>query len=183
MNRAQYSVMLLGSTYSLRPNLRPRTGVEGSMEPVRPDACERARQWVSQRLDGELSQIESARLDRHLARCTGCAVFARRVEQVAVAVRSLPLARPSHPVSFPAMHGPRLSTSRLLAVGACVAVVVAGVASGLVASGGQPGAGIVDRIQLQPDNGRAELDGSRLAAARARLDRPAPPWSGHGATT
>jgi len=39
-------------------------------------ACDRARQAVSLRLDGELSQLERAVLDRHLERCPSCAEFA-----------------------------------------------------------------------------------------------------------
>lgn len=152
------------------------------MEAVRPHGCERARQWASQRLDGELSQIEGARLGRHLARCAACAGFALRVEEVAVAVRSLPLERPSYPVTFPAAHGSRCSTTRLMALTACAVVIVAALTSGLIASGQPPGPQIIGNVQLQPDNGRAELDGARLARAHAKLGPP-PLWSGHGATT
>ena len=39
-------------------------------------ACDRARQAVSLRLDGELSQLERVVIDRHLDRCPSCAEFA-----------------------------------------------------------------------------------------------------------
>jgi anti-sigma factor RsiW len=39
-------------------------------EPGHP--CERARFWASLRLDGELSELEGASLDVHLARCAAC---------------------------------------------------------------------------------------------------------------
>lgn len=38
-------------------------------------ACARARRWVSLRIDGELSELESALLDAHLAVCVDCRAF------------------------------------------------------------------------------------------------------------
>lgn len=67
-------------------------------------ACERARNWLSLRLDSELSQLERALLDSHLERCPGCAEAAGRLEAVTVAIRSAPTERP------PAMAVPRLRT-------------------------------------------------------------------------
>ena len=34
--------------------------------------CDRAREWVSLELDGELSELGAARLDAHLVRCAAC---------------------------------------------------------------------------------------------------------------
>ena len=50
-------------------------------------ACDRARQAVSLRLDGELSQIERALLDRHIERCPDCAVFAADASSFTQALR------------------------------------------------------------------------------------------------
>ena len=45
----------------------------------RTSPCERATQWISLRLDGELSEIETAALERHLDGCPRCAALASRV--------------------------------------------------------------------------------------------------------
>jgi predicted anti-sigma-YlaC factor YlaD len=50
--------------------------------------CERARAWASLRADGELSELESALLDAHLARCASCRSFARGAVEVASALRT-----------------------------------------------------------------------------------------------
>lgn len=49
--------------------------------------CERARQWSSLRLDGELSQVESGLLDRHLAACAACRRFDAEIATTTFALR------------------------------------------------------------------------------------------------
>ena len=39
--------------------------------------CERGREWISLRLDGELSELAQKMLDSHLARCPECRVLRR----------------------------------------------------------------------------------------------------------
>ena len=51
--------------------------------------CERARQWASLRLDGELSELENALLDAHLGRCQACSGFVREAESIAAALGSV----------------------------------------------------------------------------------------------
>ena len=41
-----------------------------------PHNCDRARAWVSLKLDGELSELEGFMLESHLARCEACRAFA-----------------------------------------------------------------------------------------------------------
>lgn len=50
--------------------------------------CERPRFWTSLRLDGELSEIESALLDAHLLRCAGCREAAESFGAATAALRS-----------------------------------------------------------------------------------------------
>ena len=156
------------------------------MEVDRPQSCERARQWASQALDRELSELERAALQRHVASCSSCAAFAGRLTAVTAALRSAPLARPLQLVVVPvaprrARRRQQLAVSRavLAAVAAAAAVVMAGALITFT-----PGPRLVhaSAFQLQPDNGRAELDSTRLAAAFARIpdDRP---WAGHGTAT
>lgn len=158
------------------------------MEVARPQSCERARQWASQSLDRELSELERAVLDRHVAACASCAAFVGRVTAVAAALRSAPLVRPLQPVVVPSAprrereRGRRhLAASRaVLAALAAAAVLVT--AASLVAFVPGPRLVLSGVAQLEPDNGRAELDRVRLTAAFARIPA-APPWVGHGAVT
>ena len=87
--------------------------------------CERARFWASLRLDGELSELEGALLDAHLARCAGCRVVADGFGSSTTALRSASLERPS-PVAFDLARTPR----RLIATVAVAAVVVLSVITG-----------------------------------------------------
>ena len=50
--------------------------------------CGRARFWASLRIDDELSELEGALLDAHLARCTDCAAFAASAEASTAALRT-----------------------------------------------------------------------------------------------
>lgn len=61
---------------------------------VPPTDCMSAREAVSLRLDGELSELEAARLDAHLAGCAECRVFAAEIASTAVVLRAAPLEQP-----------------------------------------------------------------------------------------
>jgi predicted anti-sigma-YlaC factor YlaD len=87
--------------------------------------CERARFWASLRLDGELSELEGALLDAHLARCAGCREVTDGFAASTAAVRSAPFERLA-PVAIDVPRSPR----RLLATIAVAAVLVLGVIAG-----------------------------------------------------
>jgi predicted anti-sigma-YlaC factor YlaD len=87
--------------------------------------CERARLWASLRLDGELSELEGALLDAHLARCAGCRAVAGGFVAATTALRSAPLEQVA-PVAVDVPRSPR----RLLATIAVAAVLVLGVIAG-----------------------------------------------------
>jgi anti-sigma factor RsiW len=53
--------------------------------------CERARQWASADVDGELSTFERALLEDHLGRCSSCREFSRDVGGMTTALRAAPL--------------------------------------------------------------------------------------------
>jgi anti-sigma factor RsiW len=53
--------------------------------------CDRACFWLSLRLDDELSEIEGALLDAHLARCAGCHAVAVGFGASTMALRSATL--------------------------------------------------------------------------------------------
>jgi anti-sigma factor RsiW len=87
--------------------------------------CERARFWASLRLDGELSELEGALLDAHLARCVGCQAVVEGFGASTATLRAAPLDRPA-PLVVDRARSPR----RLLATIAVAAVLVLGVIAG-----------------------------------------------------
>jgi anti-sigma factor RsiW len=95
-----------------------------------PLLCERACRWASLRVDGELSEFESALLDDHLGRCRSCRAFARGVEDVAAALASARLERPA-PLALviPRRRRPvRSAAGAALVVAAGIAAFVGGLA-------------------------------------------------------
>ena len=52
--------------------------------------CERARQWASAELDGELSEFERVLLEGHVGFCASCAEFRARTAGMTALVRSAP---------------------------------------------------------------------------------------------
>jgi len=91
--------------------------------------CSRARFWVSLRLDDQLSELESALLDAHLAGCIPCRSFAADADVTTAELRTAPLERhASVGVSVP-----RRRTARPLMVAVTAALLAgAAVAGGLV---------------------------------------------------
>jgi anti-sigma factor RsiW len=90
----------------------------------RTTACERAGQWISLRLDAELTELESAALERHLERCERCAADAEELGAITELLRTAPLAAPelTH-VALPARRG------RKVARRAALGLALAGAAS------------------------------------------------------
>jgi predicted anti-sigma-YlaC factor YlaD len=86
--------------------------------------CERAREWASLRLDGELSQLESAMLESHLARCAACHEVVFQTEAFTTALRTSPLEALRRPIAIP-----RAAAMRAARVTAAAAVML--VAAGL----------------------------------------------------
>ena len=94
--------------------------------------CDRAREWVSRRLDGELSPLEDELLDRHLDACADCRVFEGDVRWATDVLRLTPQERPSRRVTLPAPARTRLTGRRLTAV-AAAASLAAGALVGALA--------------------------------------------------
>jgi predicted anti-sigma-YlaC factor YlaD len=108
--------------------------------------CDRAREYASLRLDGELSDFECALLDSHLDRCPSCRAFADDLVGVTARLREAPLEHPSIAVTLPrrrsvAWRGIQVSA----AAAAVVSVVGIGALSGLLHSGATaPTRGVVN---------------------------------------
>jgi len=86
------------------------------------DTCDRMRELFSAALDGELSELDDARLEAHLAMCPGCRSYADRSAAAARLVRSAPLEQLDIQIVVPGRH---LAVARKLQVAAAAAAVVA----------------------------------------------------------
>jgi predicted anti-sigma-YlaC factor YlaD len=84
-------------------------------------ACDGAREALSLALDGELSELEQARLDQHLARCVECRAFDAESAAVSSVLRSAPLEQLSVPIVLPRPR--RLSVARMMQAGAAAAAI------------------------------------------------------------
>jgi anti-sigma factor RsiW len=90
----------------------------------RPAICERARAWVSLRLDGELSELEDALLGPHLRGCAQCRAYEATVRGAVQALRREPFELLDHPVALPTLRRAALRPAGIARVAAAVAAVV-----------------------------------------------------------
>jgi predicted anti-sigma-YlaC factor YlaD len=95
--------------------------------------CERARQWASIELDGELSTFERVLLRAHLAHCPPCREFRTDTNGLTHMLRALPLEQLDPPIEISRVRrrGLRL---RLAPAAAAMAVAVVGLGSILASS-------------------------------------------------
>ena len=87
--------------------------------------CDGAREYASLRLDGELSDFESALLDSHIERCPTCRAFAEDLVGVTERLRNAPLERPLIVLTLPQRRFAALRTMQASAAAAAVVSVVA----------------------------------------------------------
>jgi anti-sigma factor RsiW len=128
--------------------------------------CERSREWISLRLDGELSELAEKMLESHLARCAACRTFESDVEVTSRLVRTAPLERPDHQIALP--RGRRRALFR--PVGAAAATAAA-VALGFAAFLNLPSSGTLAAPTIRIVNGdNSDLQLQR--GMRAALLRP-----------
>jgi anti-sigma factor RsiW len=80
------------------------------------------REQFSLALDGELSQLEDAHLDAHLANCASCRAFGAEIGAATRLIRTAPLEELSFPIAVP---GRSRSARRGFQVAAAAAVVMA----------------------------------------------------------
>jgi predicted anti-sigma-YlaC factor YlaD len=101
--------------------------------------CERARSWISLRVDDELSEFECALLDAHLTRCDACADFAEDVGSMTFALRTEPLESLSRPLAVPSRRRRNMALpARAAASAAALLVTIGGAFAVLGHSGPQP---------------------------------------------
>jgi hypothetical protein len=102
--------------------------------------CERARSWISLRVDEELSEFECALLDAHLARCPACAEFAEDVGETTLLLRAEPLEQLSRPIAVPVRRRRHVAglSARAAASAAALLVTIGGAFAVVGHSGPQP---------------------------------------------
>jgi predicted anti-sigma-YlaC factor YlaD len=83
-------------------------------------SCDRIRELYSASLDGELSELDAARLETHLATCSGCSAYAATAASASRLVRETPLEQPGFRIVVP---GRRLAVARQLQAAAAAAAV------------------------------------------------------------
>lgn len=154
------------------------------LNPVPPSECVSAREAASRRLDGELSELESARLDAHLRRCSACRELTEQSAAIVAQLRHAPLETPNVAVFAPRRRRPA-SMSRLQAAAAVLAVVAAGSSFALgqvVGSGSSapaPTAAVTTPTDLGPA-GQDEIE-HYLLALLPRSDQARKPQVGSAA--
>jgi predicted anti-sigma-YlaC factor YlaD len=133
---------------------------------LHPRSCERAREWASLRLDGELSEFEQALLDAHLERCAPCADYARNVTDATTALRSAEASRLSVPIALPLRR--RALSLRAVSAATAAAAVVAAVGLGTLI--GSLGGGAHPAFQ-NVQNARASVS-TELQGEQALIQEP-----------
>jgi hypothetical protein len=84
-------------------------------------SCDRMRELFSGSLDTELSELDDARLQAHLAACAECLAYANASESATRLIRQTPLEDIGVPIVIP---GRRLAGARKLQITAAAAAVV-----------------------------------------------------------
>jgi predicted anti-sigma-YlaC factor YlaD len=95
----------------------------GAQFPLENRRCERARQWSSLRLDGELSELEGALLEKHLETCGSCVSCAERLTTTALSLRTTPPEAPRIRFEIPKRTKVPFPASRRVAVAAIAAAL------------------------------------------------------------
>ena len=89
----------------------------------RTTACERATQWISLELDGEIAVLERAALGRHLQRCDKCRYTRTEIGGFTRELREAPAEEPSWPIRITSPQiGRRVARAGLAALVAATAV-------------------------------------------------------------
>ena len=105
----------------------------------RTTACERASQWISLELDGELGRLEQAALVRHLGRCDRCRAVSAEFRGFTGLMRAAAPIASHRPVVIPfSARSVRGTTLRGMAIALVAAAAVFGAFSLAPHSNGHP---------------------------------------------
>ena len=110
-------------------------------------ACERAAQWISLDVDGELGRLEQAALVRHLRRCDRCRDLSGEIQGFTSLLRAEPPVDPQRAVPVVTPDWARKKARTTLRAGLlalCIALALGGAVSAFLPSGhGSPGSGMM----------------------------------------
>jgi predicted anti-sigma-YlaC factor YlaD len=94
--------------------------------------CEQVRGHISAGLDGELSEVENARVEAHVGSCAACRAFAGGVREAASVLRAAPLEDLDFAIDLPSR---RLAIARRIPVAAAAAALAVAVGLGALVGG------------------------------------------------
>jgi predicted anti-sigma-YlaC factor YlaD len=118
--------------------------------------CDRMRGVISACLDGEVSEVERATLDVHLAACADCRAYSAGLAETSRLLRTTPLEELSFPIALPS-H--RLRLARTVQLGAAAAAVAASVLISIT-------------VGTSPNRGLTSLSAASAASGPAYLQSP-----------
>jgi predicted anti-sigma-YlaC factor YlaD len=127
---------------------------------VPPSNCMSARETASARLDGEVSELEAARLDAHLGGCAECRDFAAEIASIAVGLRAAALEGPQTTIVLPQRRRISLFTAATAAsfvIAAAASSFALGHLVGAHSSGGPVALGTTDIVRLRQDSAHQHL--------------------------
>ena len=113
--------------------------------------CDRMRGVISACLDSEVSEVERATADAHLAACGECRAYAASLAETSRLLRTTPLEELSFPIVLPSR---RLRLARTMQLGAAAAAVAATVLLS-VTVGTSPNGGGLPSLSASAANGPA----------------------------
>lgn len=137
--------------------------------------CDRARQWASADVDGELSDFERVLLHAHLSGCHACTEFHRDIVGVTRAVRAAPPAQLTRPIEITRVR--RRHRLRLAPAAAAMAAAAVGLGSLLASSqfrSSSVGSAVVHHarsFRFDPDTAAAAKRQAVLTSASQRQAR------------
>ena len=94
--------------------------------------CDRARQWASTEVDGELSSFERVLLHAHLGACPSCHEFSQTITGLTTTLREAPLEQLESPIVIARPR--RRARMRLAPAAAAMAIAAVGLGSFLATS-------------------------------------------------
>ena len=130
--------------------------------------CDRARQWASLRLDGELSELEGFMLERHVEECAACREWQAGVEGAATLLREAPLEESSRPFALPRGWAFPLRY-RLALAGVAAAAALGSIVGGALNSPSRPAPSPPPELSFLRGGGE-----QARRPARTRAEPPAP---------
>jgi anti-sigma factor RsiW len=126
--------------------------------------CDRMRGYVSAGIDGELSEVEGARLEAHLGSCAACRAYALEAGHTTRLLRDTPLEELNFAIVLP---NRRLAVARKLQIAAAAAALA--VTVGLSAVVGAVGPGGTPSLSARSASARTQAANLRFPENELRM--------------